>query len=64
MDLRCAAGEGELPLREMLAALPADCPLSLEVRSKRYREEFPQPADRARAILERTREFLASSARE
>jgi len=59
MDLRSAAGEGELPLRQVLEVLPADCPLSLEVRSKRYRESFPRPADRARAILEQTRAFLA-----
>jgi sugar phosphate isomerase/epimerase len=60
LDLRSAAGEGELPLRQVLEVLPEDCPLSLEVRSKRYREEFPRPVDRARAILERTQRFLAS----
>jgi len=60
LDLRSAAGEGELPLREMLAGLPKDCPLSLEVRSKRYRDEYPRPVDRARAILERTERFLAA----
>jgi len=61
MDLRSAAGEGALPLRRMLDALPVDCPLSLEVRSKRYREAFPRPADRARAILEQTQSFLADA---
>jgi sugar phosphate isomerase/epimerase len=60
MDLRSAAGEGELPLRQVLEVLPADCPLSLEVRSKRYREAFPRPTDRARTILQQTQSFLAT----
>jgi sugar phosphate isomerase/epimerase len=61
LDLRSAPGEGELPLRELLSVLPAESPLSLEVRSKRYRDDFPDPTDRARAILKRTEEFLATS---
>lgn len=61
LDLRSAAGEGELPLRSMLARLPADCPLSLEVRSKRYRDDYPRPVDRARAIRERTEKFLSGA---
>ncbi len=61
IDGRCAAGEGQLPLRELLAALPNDVPLSLEVRSRRYREAYPDPVDRARAVLTATRDFLASS---
>ena len=60
LDGRCAAGEGELPLRDLLAALPDDVPLSLEVRSKRYRETYPDPVERARAVLAATRDFLAS----
>jgi len=63
LDLRSAAGESELPLRQILTKLPENCPLSLEVRSKRYRDEFPRPVDRARAILERTQEFLEKSRR-
>ena len=63
LDLRSAAGEGELPLPQILATLPEDCPLSLEVRSKWYRDEFPRPVDRARAILERTQAFLEKNPR-
>jgi sugar phosphate isomerase/epimerase len=59
IDGRSAAGEGELPLRDLLAALPANMPLSLEVRSKRYRERYPDPVERARAVLDATRRFLA-----
>ncbi len=58
VDGRCAAGEGELPLRELLAVLPSKVPLSLEVRSKRYRERYPNAAERARAVLAATRRFL------
>lgn len=61
LDLRSAAGDGELPLRKIVELLPAECPFSLEVRSKRYRDEFPRPVDRARAILERTRRFLVDA---
>ena len=58
LDGRVAPGEGELPLRELLAVLPDELPLSLEVRSKRYRDAYPDPVDRARAVLTATRRFL------
>ncbi|HEX7034160.1 MAG TPA: TIM barrel protein [Pseudomonadales bacterium] len=60
VDQRSAPGEGELPLAALLDVLPADCPLSLEVRSRRYRGRFPDPAERAAAIRERTLRFLDS----
>ena len=58
LDARSAAGEGGLPLAEVLHALPRDIPLSLEVRSRRYREQYPDPVARAAAVLERTQRFL------
>jgi sugar phosphate isomerase/epimerase len=60
VDGRLAPGEGELPLARLLHGLPAGTPLSLEVRSRRYRERFPDPEARARAVLDRTRRFLAA----
>ncbi len=60
LDGRVAPGEGELPLRELLAALPDELPLSLEVRSKRYRDAYPDPVDRARAVFTATRRFLGA----
>ncbi len=57
LDRRCAPGEGELPLAETLALNPG-CPLSLEVRSRHYRERYPQPAERAAQILQQTQRFL------
>ncbi|QJB70208.1 sugar phosphate isomerase/epimerase family protein [Parasphingorhabdus halotolerans] len=50
IDLRSAPGEGELPVNEILRALPANVPLSLEVRSKAYREQYPDAAERAEAV--------------
>lgn len=58
LDLRSAAGEGELPLRTLLQHLPPECPLSLEVRSRYYRETYVDPAERAAAILRQTRSAL------
>ena len=60
LDARSAAGEGGLPLADVLRALPGDAPLSLEVRSRRYREQYPDPVARAAAVLERTQRFLAN----
>lgn len=59
LDARSAAGEGDLPLADVLRALPHDAPLSLEVRSRRDRERYADPVERAAAVLERTQRFLA-----
>ena len=64
LDLRCAPGEGELPLHKLLQALPGDVPLSLEVRSSVYREKYPEPVERARALLRQTRKFLQETVHE
>jgi len=58
IDGRSAPGEGELDLRGFLARLPDAVPLSLEVRSRHYREHFPDPGERAAAVLAKTRAFL------
>ncbi len=54
VDLRDAPGEGQLPLADMLAALPAEIPLSLEVRSKAYRDQYPDPVERAKAVRQKS----------
>lgn len=59
VDRRLQVGEGELPLRAVRAALPKDIPLSIELRSKALRDGYPDPVDRARAVLSATRRFLA-----
>jgi sugar phosphate isomerase/epimerase len=59
IDGRLAPGEGSVPVTEMVKALPADLPISLEIRSLHYRERYPDPLERARAILAQTRAFFA-----
>lgn len=54
VDLRSAPGEGELPLPDIMAALPPNIPLSLEVRSKTYRDAHPDPTDRAKAVRQKS----------
>jgi sugar phosphate isomerase/epimerase len=59
LDARMAPGEAELPLADLLNALPAGIPLSLEVRSRHYRDAYPNAAARGRAIREQAERFLA-----
>ena len=59
IDGRLAPGEGRIPVAAMTRALPADLPISLEIRSRYYRERYPDPVERASVILERTRAFFA-----
>ena len=61
LDGRCAPGEGELPIHELLAALPVDLPLSLEVRSKYYRDTYADAVERARAVLTATQRFFSGA---
>ncbi len=55
---RCLPGDGRLPIRELLAALPKDVPLSIEVLHR------GDDLDAARAwaalLLRRTRDYLGS----
>lgn len=60
IDLREQCGEGVLPLAAMLEALPADIPLSIELRSAPLRDAFPHPVLRAKAVADATRNFLES----
>lgn len=58
LDLRLMVGDGGLPLGALLEGLPAATPLSVELRSKVLRDAYPDPADRARALLASTRAGL------
>jgi sugar phosphate isomerase/epimerase len=62
IDLREQCGAGALPLRELYRALPAGIPLSVELRSKALRDEYPDATDRARAVATATRAWLAGQA--
>lgn len=48
---RLLPGDGVAPLHALLAALPAGCPLSLEMRSGALVAGHPDPVDRARVVL-------------
>lgn len=50
---RLLPGHGALPLRGVLAALPG-VPVSIELRSRVLTEQFPDPVERARAVLSAT----------
>lgn len=59
IDLRLQCGDGVLPLADMLAALPAAIPLSIELRSKALRDGYPDAGERAKAVGDATRAWLA-----
>jgi sugar phosphate isomerase/epimerase len=62
IDLRAQCGEGALPLADMHAALPADVPLSIELRSKALRDAYPDAGARAKAVADATRAWLRANA--
>ena len=53
-------GEGALPVREFVAALPAGIPLSLEIRCRQLRERYPEATDRAAAVHDNATGYLAT----
>lgn len=62
VDLRSMPGEGELPVSEILRGLPDAIPLSLEIRSKACRDQYPDPVERAKAIRSAGLAFFERSA--
>ena len=62
IDLREQCGAGALPLAALYQALPVGIPLSVELRSKTLRDTCPDAADRAKAVADATRAWLAAQA--
>ena len=62
-DRRRLLGEGDLPVREYLASLPAGIPLSLEIRSRQLRDHYPDSTERAARVHANAIEYLARSRR-
>lgn len=58
LGARCLPGEGELPLRSFVEALPAGVPISVELLGRRVRDRFDTPVAYARAIMRATRGLL------
>lgn len=54
---RLLPGEGDLPLAATLAAVPS-VPLSVELRSRPLMVAYPDPLERAKAVLAATRTLL------
>ena len=52
-------GKGGLPVRAFLAALPDGIPLSLEVRSRQLRADYPDAGERARRVHANAAHYLA-----
>jgi sugar phosphate isomerase/epimerase len=59
LDGRLTLGCGVLPITDLIDVLPSHTALSMEIRSKRLRDEFPDPADRAHHVLATTKRLLA-----
>ncbi|HEY7106083.1 MAG TPA: TIM barrel protein [Acidimicrobiia bacterium] len=55
---RLVPGEGELPLRDLLAVLPRDVPVSLEVPRRSLAEAGVGPEDRLRPCIQAARALL------
>lgn len=60
-DGRHLLGEGGLPVREYIAALPEGIPLSLEIRSRRLRERYPDATERAARVHDNATRYLESA---
>jgi sugar phosphate isomerase/epimerase len=60
LDGRSCPGAGGLDVSGFVAAMPADTPMSLEIRSKELRDRFPDPFDRAQSIFDRSTAWAAS----
>jgi sugar phosphate isomerase/epimerase len=58
IDLRSCPGEGALPVAAIVKALPQDIPLSLEIRSRAYRDRFPDATERAAAVRKASLAYL------
>ncbi|WP_373488600.1 sugar phosphate isomerase/epimerase family protein [Blastomonas sp.] len=58
LDLRLDVGQGALPLKALLDTMPAQIPLSIELRSKALRDAYGDPDARAAALLAATRQGL------
>jgi sugar phosphate isomerase/epimerase len=62
IDLREQCGDGGLDLTAIYNALPANIPLSIELRSKALRDRFPDAGERAKAVAAATRRWLKENA--
>jgi sugar phosphate isomerase/epimerase len=57
---RLLAGDGVLPIREVTEAVPS-VPLSFELRSRALHQTYPDPEDRAMAVMQNWLEFSSGA---
>ena len=60
-DERRLLGDGDLPVREFVAALPEAIPLSLEIRSRQLRLLYPDPDERAACVHANATRYLTTT---
>ena len=60
LDGRSTLGDGGLPVRELVDALPAHTALSMEMRSAALRSTLTDATDRARHVLDTTKAWFAN----
>jgi len=58
LDGRSTLGDGGLPVRALVDALPRHTALSMEIRSAALRSTFPDATDRARHVLDTTKAWF------
>jgi hypothetical protein len=62
IDLREQCGAGGLDLVSLYNVLPANIPLSIELRSKALRDCYPDAGERAKVVAAATRAWLEANA--
>jgi sugar phosphate isomerase/epimerase len=62
IDLREQCGAGGLDLVSLYNVLPANIPLSIELRSKALRDGYPDAGERAKVVAAATRAWLEANA--
>ncbi len=60
LEGRCLPGEGGLPVSEYLRVVPTGAPVSAEILSGSLRTRFPDPSERAAAVLRAVRSAVGT----
>ena len=61
VDFRCPLGEGEASKKDIEAVCLANKDVSLEIRSKKLRDEYSDPVQRAKQIYARCQRITQTS---
>jgi sugar phosphate isomerase/epimerase len=61
---RMQLGDGDFPLRRLVAALPPGVPIAIEVPSEKFLSSPLKASDKARFLMQRAREYFTAENRE